>query len=349
MNAIANYFSDLCESIGRGWNRFWFTPVDPLPLSVLRILAGCVAMYYLASYGFDLQRWFGPGGLLPAEAVRRLLGVSEFSPVEEQEAVFHFSYLYFTDSPGALWVMHGLGMLVAVLFTVGLFTRITSVLSLVAVLAYVHRGPMIAGPLEPVLTMVLFYLCFGPSGQYLSIDQLLRRWRANRNVAQQPDAESLPSKSVAAGIVLRLMQVHLAGLYLTMALTKLAGPPWWDGEAVWWLIAHTESRLVDLTFLHRSPFVLDAWTHAIVLFELLFPLLIWNRLARPLLLIVAVIMWGSLALITGLVAFCAMMLVANLAFVSPETVRSAWNSCCRSSDEVKAATKPTSANKVAAG
>jgi hypothetical protein len=339
MNAISKYFAEFSESIGRGWNRFWFTPADPLPLSVLRILTGLVSLYYLASFGSDLVRWFGPGGLLPAETMQRLLGVSEYSPVEQQDAVFHFSYLYFTNSPSALWVMHALGMLVVVLFTMGLLTRVTSVLSLVVVLAYVHRGPIIAGPLEPVLTMVLFYLCLGPAGTYFSIDGLLRRWRASQNTVLNSGHKHTPDKSVAAGVVLRLLQVHLAALYVTMALTKLAGPPWWDGEAVWWLIAHTETRLVDLTFLHRSPYLLDAWTHAIILFELSFPLLIWNRLARPLLLVVAVVMWSSLALITGLVAFCAMMLVANLAFVSPEAMRSVCSACCRSRDEIPAAGK----------
>jgi hypothetical protein len=59
-----------------------------------------------------------------------------------------------------------------------------------------------------------------------------------------------------------------------------------------------------------------------VLFELGFALLIWNRAARPLLLALAVPMWLSLALVSGLTAFCAMMLVANLAFFAPSFLRS---------------------------
>ena len=106
-----------------------------------------------------------------------------------------------------------------------------------------------------------------------------------------------------------------------MALTQLAGQVWWAGEAVWWVMARTESRLVDLTGLSTSMYVINLWTHAIVLFELMFPLLVWNRLARPLLLTLAVLLWIPLALLTGAVSFCALMLVANLAFLPPDAFR----------------------------
>ena len=42
---------------------------------------------------------------------------------------------------------------------------------------------------------------------------------------------------------------------------------------MWWLIARPESRLVDLTWLYPTPKLIDLWTHAIVLFELGFPVL----------------------------------------------------------------------------
>ena len=51
---------------------------------------------------------------------------------------------------------------------------------------------------------------------------------------------------------------------LTMALAKVAGPlggdTWWMGEAVWWLLAKPESRLVDLTGLLNPNQRREAWT-----------------------------------------------------------------------------------------
>lgn len=294
------------------WNRFWFTPSDPILLSAMRIGIGLMAFYFVFSHSFDLIRWFGPHGILTAETVSKL------SATYYDQVSYHFSYLNGIDAVSLLWIVHVLGMLIILALILGLATRVTAVLSAVVVLSYMHRAPMITGPFEPILTMMLIYLCLAPAGRCLSLDALWRKKKDAPDLTKNPDELSMSSM---ATIALRLMQVHLSAFYILMGLSKLAGETWWSGNAVWWLIARTESRLVDLTALHDATYLLNAWTHSIVAFELLFPVLIWNRQARPWLLWAAVAMWGSLALITGLVSFCAMMLVANLVFVPPETMR----------------------------
>lgn len=305
--AISDYFRALCERFGDGWNRFWFAPSDPFALAALRVGAGLMAFYFLLSYSLDLARLFGPDGMLPVELIATLDG----------DAWWRFSYLNYLQSPAALYAAHALALAVVALFTVGLFTRATSILSLLIVLSYIHRAPIATGLFEPILAFVLFYLCLGPSGAALSLDR-------RRRLKRSPDDGATP-RSYGATVATRLVQVHLSVAYCMMALAKLAEPgdTWWQGDAVWWLIARPETRLIDLTgLLHDHLYVLNAWSHAIVLFELGFALLIWNRTARPLLLALAVPMWLSLALISGLTAFCAMMLVANLAFFAPSFLRS---------------------------
>jgi len=69
-----------------------------------------------------------------------------------------------------------------------------------------------------------------------------------------------------------------------------------------------------------ATFVVNAWTHLVVLFHLLFPVLVWNRVTRPVMLILAALMWSSLAVVTGLVSYCVLMFIASLAFITPETM-----------------------------
>lgn len=295
MPGAAAYCRKLTTAVGVAWNRFWFTPHDPAILCVLRILVGCAAFYYVASFTPDLTLWFGTRGVLPIESVRELTND------------FHWSYLNHIHDDRTLWVVHVLALVVLGALVVGWWTPVAAALSLVVVLSYIHRAPMLAGQFEALLGFLLLYLCVGPCGRRYSLDQWLMARRGRPTAA--------PTPSVAAAISTRLMQVHLALLYAVAGLTKVAGETWWAGEAVWWLIAHRESRLIDLTFLHEWPFVINIWTHAILTFELAFAILIWNRLARPLLLVVAVGMWASLALISGLVGFCGLMIVANLCFV----------------------------------
>jgi len=129
-----------------------------------------------------------------------------------------------------------------------------------------------------------------------------------------------------ATISTRLMQIHLTGVYAAMGISKLKSPVWWEGNAVWGLIVKPESRLVNLTFMGSDSFsyLINAWTLSIVLFELAFALLIWNRRARPLMLALALPIFFGTALLTGMASWALMMLIANLAFVSPETLRD----CC---------------------
>jgi hypothetical protein len=306
------------DRVGAAWQRFWFTPADPLPLAILRILAGAIALYTLATYTPDLVRFFGHDGLLPVATVHRLRGdYPGWSPLE------------LLSSPGELYAVHAVALAAAACMTIGLFTRVTTVLTLVAVLAYVHRATMVTSQLEPILIFVLLYLCFAPAGAWLSLDAGWMRRKLRDRPNQLAEWETKRTSSVAATIVLRLLQVQLALVYLLMAMAKINDGvvitgendmyfAWSSGEAVWWMAAKPESRLVDLTWMiTNQPLILNAWTHAIVLFEPAMGTLIWFRPFRPVLLVISMFMWTLLALITGFTPFCAMMFVAGVVFLPP--------------------------------
>lgn len=295
------YWNELVTTVGQRWNAFWFTPKDALPTSVLRLVAGLLALYFVGSYTSDLAAWFSPDGVLANTTTYRLTGAAEGQ-------VYRFSYLYMARSASDLWLLHAAGLVVLLIYTAGLWTKVTRFLAPLVVLAYVHRAPMLTAQFEPVLTMMLIYLAVTPCGAYLSLDA----WRRNRQATADPVRPSF-----AANLGLRLIQVHLAGFYLMMGLTKLGGETWWLGDATWWLITKSESRIVDLTGLSEAVFLLNAWTHGVVLLELSYGILIWNRLFRPLLIGLSVLSWFSLLWITGLSAYCVTMILANLAFVDP--------------------------------
>ena len=307
---VTGYCSQLSQEVGRGWNRFWFTPSDPLVLCMLRIGTGLLALVYLASLTPGLSAWFGLHGLMSTETVAML---RETGPGYDW---IHFSYLDLVASSSALWISHVLGLLVLLLFTLGTFTRVTSILAWLVMLSYLHRQPIVTGPFEPVMAMLLFYLCLGPCGAYLSIDQWRRTGRCDLGAGESP---RFMHWTVTVSV--RLVQLHCAGFYLLMGLSKLAGVTWWEGEAVWSLMAQVRSRPLDLTFLREREYLLEAWTHAIVGFELAFPLLIWKPLLRPLLWCVAIVMWSLLALLTGLTGFCLVMLMTSGVFLSSECYR----------------------------
>lgn len=315
-NAMRDYFSQFLS--GHAWNRFWYTPRDARVLSMMRIGVGAMALYALLCYTPDLRKFFGPSGLLPASTVEAVM----FAEAETAERpaflygrmLMAINYLaWFENEPSMLWGAHLVGIAILAALVAGFKTRVTSILALIVTLTYIHRGQVLNAQLEPIVSMVMAYLCLGPCGAYYSVDH----WLASRH------ATAAPPPSIGANIATRLLQIHLSAIYIMMGFGKLVrlgvtdGAVWWTGDAVWWLIAKPGGSLVDLTWLYAHPFVIDAWTQAIVFFELAFGIFIWKAWARPALLVLAVPMWLSLAVLTGLTPWCVMMLAANLAFVLP--------------------------------
>lgn len=314
MTAVSDYFRTLAERFGEGWNRFWFTPSDPYTLSLVRVLVGALALYLHLTLTPDLVRLLADDGLLPVATVQYWTQAAFY----QRPSLLN----YFTD-PAGLWFIHTIGAVVLALLTIGLWSRVMAVASLVVVLSYVHRAPMLAAEVEFVLSMLLFYLCLGPCGAYLSVD----RWLKLRRTAALPPAAQEHAQRVTpsywATLAIRLIQVHMAIVYFMGAISKIYGPVWWSGEAVWWMMARPESRYVDLTgLLHAHPYLVNGLTHAVMLFELAFAILIWNRTARPLLIALAVVLWLVTGFATGMMPFAVAMIIGSLAFASPEGLKS---------------------------
>lgn len=333
MQGIGEYFSTLTRRFGNGWTRFWFTPRDPTTLGVIRILTAAVALALYLSYLPDLQRFFGPGGLLSRDAMLQL-----------RDKVPVFSIFDYATSTTALWVLYWLGAAAIAAMLLGLFTRVTSILALVAVLSLIHRGPMLARPVDEIVAMLMFYLCLGPCGRRLSIDEWLHPvWSGspepaldrrpaeaatNRAAVPTPPPARTVALSSAATISTRLIQIHLSAIYLAMVFAQLRGSigtcVWWDGSAVWDLMARPEYPLLNLSswgFNDAGYYFLNLWTLSILAFEFCFAIFVWNRLARPLMLGLSLFMWIGIALVTGMVSFAVIMFVAGLAFISPSTFR----------------------------
>jgi hypothetical protein len=128
--------------------------------------------------------------------------------------------------------------------------------------------------------------------------------------------------SVSANIAIRLIQLHMCIIYLFSGLGKLQGESWWNGEAVWISSANLEYQyLIDVTWLASHPYIVGILTHATVYWELTYSALVWPRLTRPWVLLMAVIIHGGIVVAYGMPTFGLVMLIGNLAFVSPEAVR----------------------------
>ena len=79
----------------------------------------------------------------------------------------------------------------------------------------------------------------------MSVDRLIVRYWARRRHLPEPEFLR-PPPSVSANLALRLLQVHVCIIYAASGLSKLQGPAWWSGVAVWGTMANYEFSPMNL-------------------------------------------------------------------------------------------------------
>jgi hypothetical protein len=239
-----------------------------------------------------------------------------------------FSPFYHLATPGQMYFVHGLAILVALLFTLGVGTRVTSVLAWVMALGYMHRTPASMFGQDTMLAILLLYLMIGPAGAALSVDRLITRWRLRRQglLVDEPPA------SVGANLSIRLLQVHFCIIYLASGASKLQGPAWWNGTAIWQTLTNYEfapaqfeafTQFLRLTTHNRWVWELFHFGGSVftLTLELGLPFLIWSPRWRWLFICGSVCMHTGIALSMGLVAFSLLMIVMVFAFLPPATLK----------------------------
>ncbi|MBL8822228.1 MAG: HTTM domain-containing protein [Planctomycetia bacterium] len=340
LTSLFHYLSRLPGAMVRAWDRFFFTPTDPIMLGFIRILVGSILFYIHISCVPVVLDFIGPQAWVDEDVYAEIRALPEHDKYKlnakepsqsdlDQQAVrrvgmlpFGFSLWYVVTDPFWIKVTYFAGIGCVALFTVGWMTRFTGILSWAFHVSYMHRAMMIWFGMDAMISFMMLYLCISPCGKVLSLDTLLayRRSRAQWN-SQQP----LWSATVA----LRLMQIHMCIVYFIAGIAKLQGSTWWNGIATWitmnsplfnegldisWL---TDTRLGEW-FWHYFSFIT---TYVTLAFEICFPFLIWNRYLRPWVLFGAVVLHVGIGLFMGLGGFGAIMLAGCMSFVPASGVR----------------------------
>jgi len=295
------------------WDTFWFTPTNPATLSAIRVFTGAMLFYTHLVWSFDLSGFFGQNGWLPTQLVHRVHDLANSGPDAPSFRLI-WSYFDYIHSPTVLWIVHVAALLVFFFLMIGFFSRTMAVLAYLIAISYAARvTPGAYFGLDKINCLLAMYLMLGPCGARYSLDRI---WRLRRGAPRE-----VPP-SVAANVAIRLIQLHMCIIYLFSALGKLQGESWWTGEAVWISAANLEYQfLIDLTWMANHPLLVSFLTHATVYWELSYSALVWPRLTRPWVLLMAVLVHGGIVVAFGMPTFGLIMIVGNLAFVSPETVR----------------------------
>ena len=275
------------------WQRFWFEPQSTSTLALFRIAFGLVVTAWTLSLTPNLLAFLGPDGIEPDSFGR---------------AAGEWGLLTGTSGPTAVVAVY-LGTLAgAVALTVGWHARIAAVVVFVGIVPIEQRNALISNSGDGLLRNLAFYCMLAPSGAALSLDRL----RTARHAFWQ-----FPERAPWA---LRLVQIQVSVGYLATVWQKLQGATWRDGTAVAYALRMDDvHRLPTPEFLTRSPVTIEVLTFGTLALELALGILVWNRVLRPWVMALGIVMHITIEYSIVVGFFGMAMLVAYLAFLSPVT------------------------------
>ena len=295
------------------WTRFWFTPIDPTGLHCLRFLSGLLFLAWLLPLFGDYSALFGLDGFFGTEAYKQASQLPGGSPYP-----IGWSLIFLFGNPGLfLWF----SIAVLILFTLGVATRITGVLTWLVVVSHT-ANPALHYDADYLLMILAFYLMIG----HLFLGQFGQQQSPIGLVAGTADLLT-PFRRVsvapshAANLAVRLIQVNFAIIIVTSAFHKLQFAEWWTGVAFWYSLHPPREMSIELLRdLSRTAnptlFCLSLAAYATLAWQFAFPLFAFRPRWRPLLLIGAVAGWLGSASIFRLPYFGPVYMIACLSLLS---------------------------------
>lgn len=265
-------------ALGQAWESYWFSPASSRALAVVRIVTGSLGLLLCASYGTGFLKLFGHHGWLPVDSVTAWRSPFAFSIFDACET-----------NPELSVAFYGLVFLFALL-AIGFITPITSLLAALGWASLLHRGPMLAGPADDCMAILLWCLVIGSSGEHFSVDAILHKrlgWSISR-------------PRVRTRIAVGLLQVHAAVISLAALLAQLKGDVWWNGTAVWWIATRKAVPVVDVTgLLSQSEYLCDVLTHGVIGWEACVAVGLWFTLSQKIVSRAGLVIWPTVGFLTG--------------------------------------------------
>ncbi len=250
----------LLQRLTAGLNQFWFAEESTLSLGIFRIVLGLLILWILLISHPNWDLFYGAQGSYPFSEWSQSYGQGLNAAVT--------SILSWSTDPRWLWTVYGLELVTAVAFILGFQSRVSTILMFFLWASLFNRNLALVNGQDQIIKMMLFFACFAPMGNSLSLDRWL--WQRRQPEAIFPDQQPRWSW--------RLMQVSMAILYIFAGPAKLNSDiAWRDGTALYYVsLSDRWYRFFDVDFLHGE---LINWllTYGTITIQILFPYLVWFK------------------------------------------------------------------------
>jgi hypothetical protein len=250
----------------RAFSEIFHTAETPYRLAFVRICLSFTLFFPM------LYRWYYSREIFSTDGS----GISLWS-------IYDYPFPWLEPNGTVVVAIHTIVILALVTSCVGWCTRLSLILASVGY-TYINLLDILStlNKSSAIASHVMFLLCFTQCGAVWSVDSWLARRRLLR---QGVPPELIPAPALGPSWPRRLIQLLIATVYFSAAVTKLLVHGYFTGEHLQtWMLStiHTPNLLGGTVALHPAIIIVGAYVTA--LWELLFLFLIWKPVARRIML-----------------------------------------------------------------
>ncbi len=296
------------ESVGRAWNEFFFAPQRPLPVALYRIAYGVLVLSTAMLLRPEWLTWFGPRGLLSLRTMRETAPgwrLNLFAALPPTEA----------SANAIFWIL----LVAAALLTLGLLTRLCSVVVFVCLASMHQRDIFMANSGDTLLCVSGFFLIFAPAGAALSVDRLLRIGWGSETAEIRPRAPWAQ----------RLIQIQTALMYFTSFWAKSQGSHWMDGTALYYALHIEQLQRFPVPAWLTAPVLVKLATWLALFVEFSLGVLVWFKDLRYAILLCGFLFHMCIEYSMNIPLFEWIASATFITFLYPEDLTRAWRWACK--------------------
>lgn len=278
------------------WDHFWFAPQNLLGLAAMRVLL-CGTMFYLYIIRMFNLSYYSDSSWISKDMALEVM-VELYRPL--------FLWSFWPDSLNFL--MHLLLVIFLGLLTLGVGGRWLMLATWVVNAGFIQRNYSVNFGADIIAALFLFYMSFTNSCERLSV---LNLWRKNKSFA---------SSDILSSVMIRMMQVQISVIYAYTGWEKLKGGSWWDGTALWSVMANPQMTTMDFSFLRSVWWVMPIVAYVTIVFEIYFPVMVAWQKTRFWWLALGVLFHAGIGVFMGLGPFATTMLSTYFLFLPPSSL-----------------------------
>ncbi len=280
------------------WDSFWFKPLDLLPLAYMRIVL-CGTLLYMAVTRFYALWFYTDDSWIPRS--RALEIMPEFArPV--------FLWTFWPDSLN--FYANLVLVILLLLLLLGIGGRYLMWIAWIINAGFLQRNYAVNFGADIIGALFLFYMSFTQSCERLSVLNLFKENKKHK------------VSDTISSMMIRMMQVQISVIYAYTGFEKLKGGSWWDGTALWTVLANPQMTTFDFSFMRHFPWVIPVAGYITILFEIYFPAMVAWKKTRYFCLILGIMFHFGIGITMGLMPFTTVMLSTYFLFVEPKYLES---------------------------